>query len=281
MLARKTMYASFAMQWESEFIGLPLSWYIGGASINHRTNATRAGYVRWHLSVRSAVPDSVSGEFADSRPSFFRWQCSVLVGSPQRPWRMRIRSRLLPPYPKQLSRSTTMPFCRHTVRLLAYGPFYIPRQVRRCCCWGIRKRLRVRAIGPFFNWTAATGCGFGFPCLASVVHSNCATVGLRIDASTSGEAVVRVGDPDAAGDPLCQARVSLETVELSSPTIDGRASLSIDVVADAGPVALRLERIAWKTETETVPICFDPARVPGHSIRPRVRQTCDPLWWPH
>ena len=88
------------------------------------------------------------------------------------------------------------------------------------------------------------------------------TVGLPIDASTSGEAVVRVGEPDAAGDPLCQARVSLETVELSSPTIDGPASLSIDVVADAGPVALRLERIAWKTETETVPICFDPAHRP-------------------
>ncbi len=87
-------------------------------------------------------------------------------------------------------------------------------------------------------------------------------VGLPIDASTSGEAVVRVGKPDATGEPLCQARMSSETVALFSPTIDGPASLSIEVVADAGPVALQLERIVWKTEAETLPICLDPVRRP-------------------
>lgn len=36
---------------ESEFTGLSSSWYIDGSAINHKINATRTGYVRWHVNV--------------------------------------------------------------------------------------------------------------------------------------------------------------------------------------------------------------------------------------
>ena len=87
--------------------------------------------------------------------------------------------------------------------------------------------------------------------------------GLPVDGSPTGEAVVSVRKTGEANAPLCQTTVpSTNTVELNSPAIDNPASLSIEVVADRGPVALRLERIVWKTDSETAPISLDPVRRP-------------------
>jgi len=88
-------------------------------------------------------------------------------------------------------------------------------------------------------------------------------VGLSVDGSSSGEAVLRVGKADGTGAQFCQARVAgTNATELFSPTIDGVSSLFVEVVAERGSVALRLEQMEWRTAMETDAISLDPVRRP-------------------